>query len=102
MYNFKDVVQHYYFLYLWCVFFFMFMIILFEINVKGFVWKCAKKTSIYGQNHKVASSGRYWTLLTKEKLSGVICNLKNYNFCHILHDMSTRTFYFFKKILNIL
>ena len=33
-----------------------FMIILFEINVKGFLWKCAKKTSIYDQNHKVANS----------------------------------------------
>ena len=48
------------------------MIILVEINVKGFLWKCAKETSIYGQNHKVANSERYWTLLTKEKLSGVI------------------------------
>ena len=48
------------------------MIILVEINVKGFLWKCAEKTSIYGQNHKVANSERYWTLLTKEKLSGVI------------------------------
>ena len=50
----------------------VFMIILVEIHVKGFLWKCSKKTSIYGQNHKVASSARYWTLLTKEKLSGVI------------------------------
>ena len=32
------------------------MVILIEINVKGFRWKCAKKTSIYGQNHKVANS----------------------------------------------
>ena len=48
------------------------MIILVEIHVKGFLWKCAKKTSIYGQNQKVANSERYWTLLTKEKLSGVI------------------------------
>ena len=47
------------------------MIILVEIHVKGFLWKCAKKT-IYGQNQKVANSERYWTLLTKEKLSGVI------------------------------
>ena len=36
------------------------------------LWKCSKKTSIYGQNHKVANSERYWTLLTKEKFSGVI------------------------------
>ena len=49
------------------------MIILVEINVKGFLWKCAKKTSIYGQNHKVANSERYWTLLTKEKT--LRCNL---------------------------
>ena len=25
------------------------MIILVEIHVKGFLWKCAKNTSIYGQ-----------------------------------------------------
>ena len=49
-----------------------FLIILVEINVQGFLWKCAKKTSIYGQNHKVANSVRYWTFLTKEKLSSVI------------------------------
>ena len=48
------------------------MIILIEINVKEFLCKCAKKTSIYGQNHKVANSEIYWTLLTNEKLSGVI------------------------------
>ena len=54
------------------VYFFGFMIILVEINVKGFIWKCAKKTSISGQNYKVANSERYWSLLTKEKLSGVI------------------------------
>ena len=48
------------------------MIILVEINVKGFLWKYAKKTSIYCQYHKVAISERYWTLLTKQKLSGVI------------------------------
>ena len=48
------------------------MIILVEINLKGFLWKCAKKTSIYGQNHKVAKNERYCTLLTKEKLTGVI------------------------------
>ena len=36
----------------------VFMIILVEINVKGFLWKCVKKTSIYGQNHKVANSER--------------------------------------------
>ena len=29
------------------------MIILVEINVKGFLQKCAKKSSIYGQNQKV-------------------------------------------------
>ena len=48
------------------------MIILVEINVKGFLWKCAAKTSIFGQNHKVANSETYWTLLTKQKLSFVI------------------------------
>ena len=37
---------------------YFFMIILVEINVTGFLWKCAKKTSIYGQNHKVANSVR--------------------------------------------
>ena len=54
------------------VYFSVFMIILVEINVKGFLGKWAKKNFIYGQNHKVANSERYWTLLTKEKLSGVI------------------------------
>ena len=48
------------------------MIILAEIHVKEFLWKCVKMTSIYGQNHSVANSERYWTLLTKEKLSCVI------------------------------
>ena len=51
---------------------FGFMIILVDINVKGFLWKSAKKSSIYGQKHKVANSERYCTLLTKEKLAGVI------------------------------
>ena len=50
----------------------VFMINLVEINVKGFLWKCAEKSSIYGQNHEEANSARYWTLLTKEKLAGVI------------------------------
>ena len=27
-----------------------------EINLKWFLWKYAKTTSIYGQNHKVANS----------------------------------------------
>ena len=31
------------------VYFSVFMIILVEINVQGFLWKCAKKASIYGQ-----------------------------------------------------
>ena len=57
--------------FLMCIFS-VFMIILVEINVQGFPWKCAKKTSIYGQNRKMANSERYWTFLTKEKLSGVI------------------------------
>ena len=48
------------------------MIILVEIIVKGFLRKCTKKNSTYGQNHKVANGETYWTLLTKEKLSGVI------------------------------
>ena len=52
--------------------FLVFMIILVEIHVQGFLWKCTKKTSIYGQNHKVLNSEIYWTLLTKEKLSGLI------------------------------
>ena len=47
-------------------------IVLVEINVKGFLLQCAENTSIYGQNHKVANSERYWTPLTKQKLSGVI------------------------------
>ena len=34
------------------------MIILVEINVKGFLSKCARNTSIYGQNHKVTNSER--------------------------------------------
>ena len=59
------------------------MIILVEIHVKGFLWKCAKKTSIYGQNQKVANSERYWTLLTKEKLSGVHLILPNISGNHI-------------------
>ena len=46
--------------------------ILFEIEVKGFLWTCAKKTSIYGQNNKVVNSERYWTPLTKDKIPGVI------------------------------
>ena len=50
-----------------------------EINVKGFL--CSKKTSICGQNHKVANSEGYWTLLTKEKLSGVI--LKSVKFTSV-------------------
>ena len=41
-------------IFLVCIFS-VFIIILVEINVKGFLWKCAKKTSIYGQNHKVAN-----------------------------------------------
>ena len=61
------------FISIFLVFIFLaFMIILVEIDVQGFLCKCAKKTSMYGENHKVANSGRYWTLLTKEKLSGVI------------------------------
>ena len=48
------------------------MIILVEKNVQGFLWICAKRTSIYSQNYKVTNSERYWTLLTKENLSGVI------------------------------
>ena len=50
----------------------LFMIILVEINLKWFIWKCAKNTSKNGQNHKVAKSERYCTLLTTEKLAGVI------------------------------
>ena len=48
------------------------MINLVEIKVKGFLWKCAEKSSINGQNHEETNSARYWTLLTKEKLAGVI------------------------------
>ena len=29
------------------------MIILLEINVEGFLWKCVEKASIKGHNHKV-------------------------------------------------
>ena len=46
------------------------------MNAKRFLQKCAKMTSVYGQNHKVATSERYWALLTKEKLSGVILNVQ--------------------------
>ena len=28
------------------------LIILLELNMKGFLWKCVKKASIYGQNHR--------------------------------------------------
>ena len=51
------------------------MIILVEIKVKGSLWKCIKKAPIHGQNHRVEQlpiSEKYWTCLTKEKLSGVI------------------------------
>ena len=41
-------------------------------NVKGFFGNVLKRLPIYGQNHKVAKSERYWTLLTIEKLSAVI------------------------------
>ena len=48
---------------------------------RGFLWKHAKKTSLYGRNNKVANSERYWTLLTKEKLSGVIKKIYIYTLC---------------------
>ena len=47
------------------------MILLVEIHVKGFLWKCAKNTSIYGQNHKVA------ILDTFNKGKTRRCNLKH-------------------------
>ena len=53
------------------------MIISVEINAEGFLWKCEKKVSMYGQNHRAEQLPiieRYWTLLTKENLSGVILN----------------------------
>ena len=40
------------------VYFFGFYDHFVEINVKGFLWKCAKKTSIYGHSHKVTNSER--------------------------------------------
>ena len=46
------------------------MIILVEINVKGFLWKCVKKASICGQNHRAEQlpiGERYWTLLINLK-----------------------------------
>ena len=55
--------------------FFMVRITFVEIRVKAFPWKCVEKASIYGQNHgaeQLPISERYWTLLTKEYLSGVI------------------------------
>ena len=64
------------------------MTILVEINVKGFLWKCAKKTFIYGQNHKVASIERYWTHLTKQKLSGVIKILLKLKLCLLCFRVS--------------
>ena len=42
------------------------MIILVEINVKGFVQKCIKKASVYGQNHRAE------LLPISEKLPSVI------------------------------
>ena len=48
------------------------MIILVEINVRGFLWKCAEKISMYGQNHKVANWERCWTLNKRKTLR---CNL---------------------------
>ena len=44
-----------------------FVIILVEINVKVFLWKCAKRL-LYMV--KITSSERYWTLLTKETSQG--------------------------------
>ena len=44
------------------------MIILVEINVKGFLWKCAKKISIYGQNLKKDMN-------TFSKRKTLVCNL---------------------------
>ena len=34
------------------VYFWVFVIILVEIKIDGFLWKCVKKASIYGRNHK--------------------------------------------------
>ena len=51
------------------------MITLVEINAEGFLWKCLKKASVYGQNHRavqVPINERYWTLFTKENFSGVM------------------------------
>ena len=57
------------------MYFGVFVIILFEINEESVSLEMCKKASIYGQNHRakqLANSERYWTLLSKAKLSGVI------------------------------
>ena len=57
------------------MYFCVFVIILVEINDEQFLWKCVKKGSIYGQNHRTEQPPireRYWTLLTNANLSGVI------------------------------
>ena len=57
------------------VYFWVFEIILVEINVEGVSLEMCEKVSAYGQNHKaeqLPNNERYWTLLTKEYLSCVI------------------------------
>ena len=54
----------------------VFMINLVEINVKGFLWKCAEKNSIYGQNHEEANNG-HWILDTFNKRKTRRCNLSS-------------------------
>ena len=57
------------------MYFWVFEIILVEINVEGVSLEMCEKVSVYGQNHKaeqLPNSERYWTLLTKEYLSCVI------------------------------
>ena len=56
------------------MYFWVFVIILVEIIVEGVSLEMCKKASVYSQIHRaeqLPNSERYWTLLTKEYLSGV-------------------------------
>ena len=63
------------------VYFWVSMIILVEINLKGFLWKCVKKACIYGHNHRVEQltiSERYWETFNKSKSLRYNLNTSNY------------------------
>ena len=54
------------------------MVILVQIKVKGFLWKCVKEASTYSQYHRMKQlpiNKIYWAVLTIEKLSYVILNI---------------------------